>query len=58
MRAADKEPVALAHLFDGLRVALRDPAPFGMFIHDEQVVVVITAREEDDGVMRVMPISA
>ena len=50
-RVADKEPVALAHFLDGGRVALRDPAPLGVFIHDEQVVVVITAPEEDDGVM-------
>jgi hypothetical protein len=48
---ADKEPVALAHLLDRLRMALRDPAPLSMFIHDEQVVLVITAREEHDGVV-------
>ena len=46
LRVADKELVALARLFDGLHMALRAPAPFGVFIHNEQVVVVIPARED------------
>lgn len=32
-------------------MALGDPVPFGMFIHDKEIVVGIPGGEEEDGVM-------
>ena len=40
------------HRFDGLRVALRQPEPLRMFIHDEHVPVAIGAAEQAHRVMR------
>ena len=48
-----EEMMARGHPLDGLRMTLRNPMMFGVFIHNIDVAGVILAGEQDDGAMRV-----
>ena len=50
-RGVEVDSVAVEHGFDGLGVALGDPAAGGVLVHDKKVAVVVVTTEQGDGVV-------